>query len=350
MMRRRFAWIALSCLIATLAATPAAAHRVSGAIYCDANNDGAIDVGDPPIASVFVRITSLDASPGTEYLTGSDVDGRYVMGLPQVTDRYQVEPVSLPATAQVVVPPAGVHVVTLITGTPQDTVDGLDFLVQQPCVPPETTTSTTLATTTTTTTLVTTTTPTSTTTSTTDVPPPSSTTSTTSVPPPPSTTSTSTTTTTTVTLVLAPCEPEQGTIKISSATLHGRNGTGALRLRAKLQGGDVAAIDPASVEVSIDLATATVPLGACALPPGTMTPEKGGGVGLPKSAAAPCSPIKSLVIKTSADRKNVTVYAPGVPIAGVRGQVVTLSMQLGGWCGTGTARVRRPPPPPSGCD
>lgn len=136
----------------------ASAHYVNGTVYCDQNNDGAIDVpGDTPIPSVFVQATSLDALPGDVSMAGADGAGFYQIPLLPLTDHYRVELAAPPPPGTVVVPAGGSYVVPIVTGTAQDHVDGLNFLLQG-CGGQTTSTTTSTSTTTTTTSTTTTTT------------------------------------------------------------------------------------------------------------------------------------------------------------------------------------------------
>lgn len=161
-------------LLAALAAcaAPALAHHISGTVYCDQDGDGAIDTpGDTPVVGVIATATSLDVSPGQQFSDGTNPSGFYSIGLPARTDRYRVTLSGLQPGWSVVLPPGAAHVIQIVTGTPQDHADGVDFLVQG-CGAATTTTSTTTTTTTTTTQppqSTTTTTPTTTTTTTTVV-------------------------------------------------------------------------------------------------------------------------------------------------------------------------------------
>ncbi len=165
--------IALACLLAA-AASPAFAHRVSGTIYCDRNGNQMIDAADTPVHPIFVRAVSQDVMPGQTFTTGNDIAGFYVIGLPQRSDRYRVDPVSIPPTFSIVVPAAGFYDVQIVSGTSDDIATGLDFLLVG-CAPTTTSTSTTTS---------------------------STVTSTTSSPTMPTTTTTSTTTTTTIPVCL----------------------------------------------------------------------------------------------------------------------------------------------------
>ena len=128
------------------------ACHVSGAVYCDENANGVIDIpGDLPIPAVTVGATSLDLMSG-EYTATTDASGSYDIGLPTQSDRYLVEPIGLPAGLTMVVPSGGTYTAQIVVNTAQDHVDGLNFLVQG-CAPTTTTSTTTTTTSTTTTTV-----------------------------------------------------------------------------------------------------------------------------------------------------------------------------------------------------
>jgi hypothetical protein len=143
-----------SAIVALFAlGSSAFACHVSGAIYCDENTNGVIDIpGDLPIPGVTVGATSLDLGSG-QYTSTTDASGSYDIVLPTQSDRYLVGPLGLPAGLTVVVPSGGTYTAQIVVNTAQDHVDGLDFLVQG-CAPITTTTTSTTTTTTSTTTTV----------------------------------------------------------------------------------------------------------------------------------------------------------------------------------------------------
>jgi hypothetical protein len=126
--------------------------HVSGAVYCDENTNGVIDIpGDLPIPGITVGATSLDLMSG-QYTAVTDASGSYNIVLPTQSDRYLVGLASLPSGLTVVVPSGGSYTAKIVVNTAQDHVDGADFLVQG-CAPTTTTTTTTTTSTTTTSTL-----------------------------------------------------------------------------------------------------------------------------------------------------------------------------------------------------
>jgi hypothetical protein len=157
----------LACLLGI--AAPAAAHHISGKVYCDKDWDGKIDSGDFKLSGITVKATSLDVSPGSMWTDGTDGNGYYYISLPARTDRYQVQLTGLPGGWTVVIPSGGQYIIQIITQSTQDHKDDLKFLVQG-CYPPPTTTTTTTKPTTTTTKHTTTTTTKPTTTTTTTLP------------------------------------------------------------------------------------------------------------------------------------------------------------------------------------
>ena len=145
----RALFVSSFAVVAFLSASPAAAHRISGAVYCDANGDSQIDPGDTPLDGVQVKATSLVFSPGEVRtdLTGdlnppappAQGPGTYKFNLPGRTDDYKVEltGVGQPLGSSVIAPAGGSHTITIVTGTsnPNDRlVDGVDFLLTN-CVP-----------------------------------------------------------------------------------------------------------------------------------------------------------------------------------------------------------------------
>lgn len=153
-------------LVPLLAATPAAAHHISGKVYCDQDGDGIIDVpGDTPVPGVTAVATSLDVAPGQQWADGTDANGFYYIGLPARTDRYTVTLVGLPGGWTVAVPPGGSYTIQIVTGTPQNKAENVNFLLQG-CAPTTTTTTTTTTTVTSSSTTSTTETTTTTTTTT----------------------------------------------------------------------------------------------------------------------------------------------------------------------------------------
>jgi hypothetical protein len=140
----------LACLLG--AAAPAAAHHISGKVYCDKNWDGKIDSGDIKLSGITVKATSLDVSPGSMWTDATDTYGYYYIALPARTDRYRVELTGLPAGWTVVVPLGGQYVFQIITQSIYDHKDNVKFLIQGCSTPPSTTTTTTKPSTTTTTT------------------------------------------------------------------------------------------------------------------------------------------------------------------------------------------------------
>ena len=144
--------VCASAIVVLLAlGSSAYACHVSGAVYCDENTNGVVDIpGDLPIPGVTVGATSLDLMSG-QYTATTDASGSYDIVLPTQSDRYLVGPIGLPAGLTVVVPSGGTYTAQIVVDTAQDHVDGLDFLVQG-CAPTTTSTSTTTTTTSTTTT------------------------------------------------------------------------------------------------------------------------------------------------------------------------------------------------------
>lgn len=133
-------------LVSLLAAAPAAAHHISGKVYCDQDGDGQIGVpGDSPVPGVTAVATSLDVAPGQQWADGTDGNGFYYIGLPARTDRYTVALIGLPGGWTVVVPAGGSHTIQIVTGTPQNKAENVNFLVQG-CAPTTTTTTTTTVT------------------------------------------------------------------------------------------------------------------------------------------------------------------------------------------------------------
>src|SRR5262249_1222453 len=138
---------ALSFMAVLLVASPVLAHHISGTVYCDQNQDGTIDAADTPLPGIEVDITSLDVQPGLLFSQDTDGSGSYNIALPARTDRYRVELVGLPAGFTVVIPPGGFYVIQIVTQTPQDHADGVNFLVQGCGTNTTSTTSTTTTTT-----------------------------------------------------------------------------------------------------------------------------------------------------------------------------------------------------------
>jgi hypothetical protein len=152
-MKRQYTTLLLLVLLALLPAS-ARAHHISGTVYCDADADGVIDnPGDTPLASVGVKLTSLTVAPGTTWTTTTDASGFYNVNLPARTDDYRVELTGLPAGWTIVVPAGGTYTINIITQTPQQQAENVNFLIQGCAAQSTTTTSTTTVTTTTTTTL-----------------------------------------------------------------------------------------------------------------------------------------------------------------------------------------------------
>jgi len=169
--------IALAALLVSVGT--AAAHHISGTVYCDTNFNGVIDAAtDARLPGVTIRATSLDNPPGQNFSDGTSSSGFYSISLQARTDRYFVRPVDLPPGRTVIVPAGGSYTIQIITGTSQDRAENVNFLLGG-CQPPTTTTSTSTTTTTTTTTSTTTTTTTTSTSTTTTTTSSSSTTSTT---------------------------------------------------------------------------------------------------------------------------------------------------------------------------
>jgi hypothetical protein len=145
--------VCASVIVALLAlGSSAFACHVSGAVYCDENTNGVIDIpGDLPIPGVTIGATSLDLGSG-QYTATTDGNGGYDIALPTQSDRYLVGPLGLPAVLTVVMPSGGTYTAQIVVNTAQDHVDGLDFLVQG-CAPTTSTTTTTTTSSTTTTTI-----------------------------------------------------------------------------------------------------------------------------------------------------------------------------------------------------
>ena len=72
--------------VLTLGSSAFACH-VSGAVYCDENANGVVDIpGDLPIPGVTVGATSLDLMSG-QYTASTDASGSYDIVLPTQSDR-----------------------------------------------------------------------------------------------------------------------------------------------------------------------------------------------------------------------------------------------------------------------
>jgi hypothetical protein len=145
MMRTRHAVTVILGL--ALGSSPALACHVDGTVYCDENANGLIDAGDTPLPGITVGATSLDLMSG-QFSATTDASGNYDIPLPSQTDHYLVALENLPGGQTVVVPAAGSYTIDIIVNTPQDHVDGANFLVQG-CGAASTTTTSTSSTTTT---------------------------------------------------------------------------------------------------------------------------------------------------------------------------------------------------------
>src|SRR5262245_57390224 len=84
-------------VVLALGSSAAVACHVSGAVYCDENTNGVIDIpGDLPIPGVTLGATSLDLGSG-QYTATTGAGGGYDIVLPTQSDRYLVAPIGLPA-------------------------------------------------------------------------------------------------------------------------------------------------------------------------------------------------------------------------------------------------------------
>lgn len=118
------------------------AHHISGSVYCD-DGSGRIDAGDTPLDGAQVKVTSVGTGTDRFDTTGDAVPvspavpGFYRVNLPSATDDYMVAltGVGLPATASVISPLGGSHLVHIVTGSSTTNhADNVDFLLAN-CTP-----------------------------------------------------------------------------------------------------------------------------------------------------------------------------------------------------------------------
>ena len=105
-------------------AAPAAAHHISGFVYCDQDGSKTITVGDVALTGITVSATPAGGSGAT------GVGGTYFIGLPSVTANYTVAlTAGVPSGASVLLPAGGTQVVNIVTGGLED-ADGISFLLK----------------------------------------------------------------------------------------------------------------------------------------------------------------------------------------------------------------------------
>src|SRR5438128_2446575 len=106
-----------------MAAAPAAAHHVSGFVYCDADNTGTFSAGDTPMNSIHVKATSTGPlQVGAEfdaYTPYNNTAGRYYMDLISGTDAYLLQVYGgIPQNATFLIPANGQTALNVVSGDP----------------------------------------------------------------------------------------------------------------------------------------------------------------------------------------------------------------------------------------
>ena len=140
-MRILITWFAAMLLL--LGASAAQAYWISGAVYCDVNDNGVFDAGiDIPLDGIIINLEHVDNGFQTSVVSGGDGPGAYFADLESLFGSaargdwvISVDGTSLNPDAVVALPIGGVHSVTLDSpnGGKQP---GVDFLIDDPACQP----------------------------------------------------------------------------------------------------------------------------------------------------------------------------------------------------------------------
>jgi hypothetical protein len=130
-------FIAASLLVLA-GALPANAWIKVGNVYCDANTNGLIDVGDVPVQSVLVVVTNVSGTFSNASWTTAE--GLFVIGLPDIADNYvdYIHPGTVPGGTTAVLP-----VFNTFSASAAQSIITNNFLLENPgcvgtSVPPST--------------------------------------------------------------------------------------------------------------------------------------------------------------------------------------------------------------------
>ena len=109
------------CLTACIGLTflnAANAWHTEGSIFCDANQNGQIDVGDTPLPGIRINVGNTAGTFQASRLT--DANGFYFITLPDVDDSYiqTLDASTLPTDSTVIIPAGGQYAYTLIRAAP----------------------------------------------------------------------------------------------------------------------------------------------------------------------------------------------------------------------------------------
>lgn len=98
----------LGILVILASTSTSRAVNAMGKVFCDASQNSSFDANNPAIPGVFVVVTNLSGSFSNGNWTTTP-DGRFVVALPNVADRYVafILPESLPGGSAVVIPSSG---------------------------------------------------------------------------------------------------------------------------------------------------------------------------------------------------------------------------------------------------
>lgn len=117
-----------------LTAVPAAAHHVSGFVYCDADQTGTFSAGDTPMNAIHMKATSTGPlQVGAEfdaYTPYNNTAGRFYMDLITGTNNYTLQVYGgLPQNATFLIPANGQVPISVVTGDASSEAQVVNFLL-----------------------------------------------------------------------------------------------------------------------------------------------------------------------------------------------------------------------------